>query len=397
MSSRYTESADTTDRCKFLTLVATRSSTVTQAKQVHVLIFQLSISIFPRFDELYTNFQSRLSYKLLSSDVPPIIAWVISTLLTYIQRAETIKNALDELYAALLPAIQDAGEAGNQSVAYNVFFKDTENGAEVSNLLASISEGAPSYPPPDSITDGAPAFVCLTGSGQVTGNLNGNPIDGFDTCTKPGLYAGAASMTGTKYIIICPIFWTLQTLLDSPPAPPANNQPANNCLRLSRNGQQFGGSPVDRHGAAYLVQYRTWILLEELVHAYIHTTKGFRTVDSTGGPILEVYDANGAYELSAADSLWNAPSYVLYVASKSTHSLIKRSSSTTSSNILTKSGLYGHCTFFPPTTRGRRLLDAAPDLAANPQANATDLAYAYPTPVSDIVVNTQVPVNFGSR
>ena len=187
----------------------------------------------------------------------------------------------------------------------------------MSNLLASISEGAAAYPA-DSITNGAPAIVCLTGPNQVSGKhaSTGKPFDGYDTCTAPGVSAGAASLTGTKYIIICPLFWsTTIPLGDMPPAPHAVNEPASNCLSVSRSGRQFGGTRDDRHGAGYLVQWRPWILLEELVHAYIYTSKGVRTTISVGGQMLDVYDANGAYELSAADSLWNAPNYVLYIAS----------------------------------------------------------------------------------
>ena len=60
-------------------------------------------------------------------------------------------------------------------------------------------------------------------------------------------------------------------------------------------------------------------------------------------------------------------------------------------------GLYGQCNAFPPTTQGRMLLDAGPDLAANPQTSMTDYAYAYPTTVTNIVVNTAVAVNVGKR
>lgn len=216
---------------------------------------------------------------------------------------------LDELYTALLPAVQDA--ESTQGPAFQAFFKDAENGASVSNLLANITEGAPAFLSADKISNGAPAFVCLSGKGQMTEIFGptGATLDAFDRCVGPLV---AASMAGTKYIAICPSFWKSPELVTSPPSPSASNQPAVNCLSLSRNQRQFKGTSNDRHGAAYLVQYKVWIVLEELVHSYIYAAYGLGGHSDT----LDIYDANAAFALSAKDSLLNAPSYVLYVASK---------------------------------------------------------------------------------
>lgn len=216
---------------------------------------------------------------------------------------------LDELYAALLPAVQDADRT--QGPAFQAFFKTAENGASVSNLLAKITEGAPAFPPADKISNGAPVLVCLSGKGQLTGKYapTGAPYDAFDSCVGQ---TAATYMPGTKYIGICPIFWTSPQLPNSPPSPSASKQPAVNCLSLSRNQRQFRGTTDDRHGGAYLVQYKVWIVLEELVHSYIYVAYGIRV--HSGG--LDIYDANAALALSAQDSLLNAHNYVLYVASK---------------------------------------------------------------------------------
>ena len=215
---------------------------------------------------------------------------------------------LDEIYTALLPAIQDA--ESTHGPAFQAFFKDVENGAKVSNLLANITEGAPAFPPADNISNGAPAIFCLSRKGQLTGRSHtGALFDAFDRC---GGLEAASSLTGTKFIAICPVFWTLPILVTSPPAPPAGNQPASNCLSLSRNQRQFQGTTSDRHGATTLVQYKVWIVLEELVHSYIYAAFG---LGSYSHP-LDIYDANAAFALSAQDSLLNAPSYGLYVASK---------------------------------------------------------------------------------
>ena len=214
---------------------------------------------------------------------------------------------LDEIYAALQPAVQDA--ESTQGPAFQTFFS-AENGASVSNLLAKIAEGAPAFPA-DKYTNGAPIMVCISGRGQISGihGPSGAPFDAFDKCADSTV---ASSLSGTKFIVICPNFWTSPQLVNSPPAPPASNVPAVNCPRLSRNQKQFGGTPNDRHGAAYLVQYKVWVVLEEIVHSYIFAAYG------TGShpEVLDIYDANAAFALSAQDSLLNAPSYVLYVASK---------------------------------------------------------------------------------
>ena len=219
-----------------------------------------------------------------------------------------LHTLLDEIYTALLPAILDA--ESTHGPAFQAFFKDAENGAKVSNLLANITEGAPAFPPADKISNGAPAIFCLSRKGELSGRTStGAPFDAFDRC---GTRLAASSLTGTKIIAICPLFWTSPKLVTSPAAPSASNQPAANCLRLSRNQGQFQGTTSDRHGAADLVQYKVWVVLEELVHSYIYAAFG---LGSHSNP-LDIYDSNAAFALSAQDSLLNAPSYVLYVASK---------------------------------------------------------------------------------
>ncbi|MCJ1317603.1 hypothetical protein MMC15_002928 [Xylographa vitiligo] len=219
-----------------------------------------------------------------------------------------LHTLLDEIYAALLPAIQDA--ESTHGPAFQAFFKDAENGAKVSNLLANITEGAPAFPPADKLSNGAPVLFCVSQKGQLSGKTaTGEPFDAFDRCGGP---VAALSFTGTKYIAVCPVFWTAPEIVTSPPAPPASNQPASNCLRLSRNKGQFQGTTTDRHGAIGLVQYKVWIVLEEIVHSYIYAAFG---LGSHPNP-LDIYDSNAAFALSAQDSLLNAPSYVLYVASK---------------------------------------------------------------------------------
>lgn len=172
---------------------------------------------------------------------------------------------VDQLNGALLPAIADA--EGARAAAFQAFFKDIEKGADVSNLLLKIAEGAPAFPA-DTSTNGAPLLACLSGKGQMTGKLftTGEPFDAFDRCNGT---VAASSLTGTKYIAICYIFWSAlaEWRGDSPPKS-VNNQPAENCLSLSRNQKQFQGTDDDRHGAKYLARYQMWALFQMISRSY---------------------------------------------------------------------------------------------------------------------------------
>lgn len=223
-----------------------------------------------------------------------------------VQNGGLVHTLLDELPGVLLPAAQDA--ESTQGAAFQAFFKSAEQGASVSNILAKIAQGASVFPA-DQFTNGAPGFMCIHGKGQVVGKTRqtGEPIDFFDTC---GEFTAAAYFPGTKWIILCPGFFTAPTLIDSPPAPPADNRPAPNCLRTSRRGIQFDGTRDDRHGATHLVQYKVWVLLEELAHAYISVAEGDEKEPS------DIYDANAMFFLSVEESVRNAASYVIYVASE---------------------------------------------------------------------------------
>ena len=57
-------------------------------------------------------------------------------------------------------------------------------------------------------------------------------------------------------------------------------------------------------------------------------------------------------------------------------------------------GLYGQCRDFPPTTRGRVLLDVTTDLKVNPNPNGTDMEYSsFPTPVAKVALDTSIDAN----
>ena len=223
------------------------------------------------------------------------------------ERATIIVKMLETLWSALIQATQDA-ESSTMSPAFQTFFKDPENMAFVSNILAQSSAGEAIHPP-TKVNNGAPVIVCLSGAGQVSGQMpDGTPFDAFSRCSPPGSTVAASSLSGTPYITICPYFWDSGLAYHRPIPPP------NTCLSVN-NKNKFN---VDRLGRAgpQLTQFGMWILLEEIVHVYLmpeQTRKGvLNQMDA-----YEVYDANDVLKLTAGHSLLNAHSYCLYAASMS--------------------------------------------------------------------------------
>lgn len=218
-----------------------------------------------------------------------------------------MQDLFDHLIPALLPAVQDA--ENTKGAAYRAFFKDEENGASISNILAKVSEGAPAYSDQsDGFTNGAPVIMCASRRGELTFTYKGEKSDIMDQCNGRTV---ATTLSGTKWIVFCPEFWAAQEVQALYPPPPINNQPAANCLKLNDQRTQFAWTPDNRHGAPKLLWSKIWILFEELVHIYIDAKYEAAHHDFPG-----VADAKEAFELSAKDSLLNPPNYGMYVASK---------------------------------------------------------------------------------
>lgn len=211
---------------------------------------------------------------------------------------------LETLWGALIQATQDA-ESSTMSPAYQTFFKDPENLAFVSNILAQSSAGAAIHPP-TKVNNGAPVIACLSAAGQLAGRLpDGSRFDAYDGCSQnPTL--SAQSLSGTPYIGLCPYFWDsgLGTIA---PVPPLNK-----CLSVNAKNK-FNLDRLGRAGPA-LTQYGMWILLEEIAHIYLIPEQKKRGLLAHISD-YEVYDANDVLTLSADHSLMNAHSYVLYTAS----------------------------------------------------------------------------------
>lgn len=107
---------------------------------------------------------------------------------------------LETLWGAVLKATQDA-ESSTTSDAYLTFFKDPENKAFVSNILAQVSEGAAIHPP-TSVNNGAPVFRCLDGFGQLAGRLsNGRQYDAFGFCQAHSHSLSQFNLPSTPYVV----------------------------------------------------------------------------------------------------------------------------------------------------------------------------------------------------
>lgn len=218
-----------------------------------------------------------------------------------------IQDLFDRLIPALLPPVQDA--ENTKGAAYRAFFKDEENGATISNILAKVSEDAPAYPDQvDAFTNGAPVIMCASKRGDLTLTYEGKKSDVMDQCK--GLNV-ATTLSGTKWIVFCPAFWGVIEVQALYPPPSINGQPAANCLKLNDQRTHFAVTPDNRHGAPKLLWSKIWILFEELVHIYIDAK--YLTEHHN---FHEVADAQKALELSARDSLLNPPNYAMYVASR---------------------------------------------------------------------------------
>lgn len=242
---------------------------------------------------------------------------------------------LERLQPILVKAIQDV-ESSTMSPAYRAFFKDAENTAYVSNILANITAGTPIHPP-GSVNEGGPVVVCVNSTGVIAGTFpSGEKYDAYDGCTSnPRMSSQSAS--GTPYVVLCPFFWT------SGFATRRTFPRENECLSVDTRRNRFREDITGLAGPL-VTHYAMWVLLEQIVHIYLIPEQLKRGV----APGFKSDDANDVFALSSDRALMSANSYVFYVASES---LCLSSSVVLFSAVLLMwpivAGVYGNCKQFP--------------------------------------------------
>ncbi|KAL9025666.1 MAG: hypothetical protein Q9180_007621 [Flavoplaca navasiana] len=223
---------------------------------------------------------------------------------------------LQTLYRALLPVIEDL-QATNPdgtpkpSAAYTTFFKNATNMPFVRDMFVRVIQGNSLLPGDQNLFSqgGSPVIWSLTQPGEFRSGLPPEEMrDRYESCLKEEVDgATAAWLYGSPYIFLCPLFWEASPPIVFGGIPPAsaNGVPARNCLSLSRRGTLF--NPSDPSQGSILIQYRMWILLEELLHYHVELSTGIRAADNN--PV------NNVFRLSAYDSLYTVQTYLYYAAS----------------------------------------------------------------------------------
>lgn len=209
-----------------------------------------------------------------------------------------IVSALDNLRVALDLAVSDVKASSYApSRAFQTFFKDPSYTPFVSAILTNISSGN-SMSPPNSYSNGAPLFTCVTRTGQLSyerRTMSGAKVisDAYTTCVH-SLNVPIFLLIGTMYIVVCSNLWRDQFKVSIP---------ARNCPSVNTAINRFRGS------GASLGRYLPWLLLEELVHYYLAAT------NAGAEPLPNIFDVNKCARLGAEQSSRNAHSYIFYAAS----------------------------------------------------------------------------------
>lgn len=227
-----------------------------------------------------------------------------------------MRSIFDALGRALVTVNHDLAQTStdgqrtpNPSAAFLAFFNSAGSVPYVASVFNNATAGVSLLDPTPYSATGAPTFFSVTARGQMSANVNNQMVDAWDNCNSNSALTAFYLNVETypvPYIALCPLFFTAQPPVifgDTPPAS-VSGQPASNCLRIntSINRFQYTGSGNTKP----LTQYRTWILLEEIVHYYTSITLSVTS---------DVSDANKAFRLSTGASLPNAPSYLYYAAS----------------------------------------------------------------------------------
>ncbi|KAI4091930.1 MAG: hypothetical protein LQ344_003748 [Seirophora lacunosa] len=248
-----------------------------------------------------------------------------------------IHHLLDRLKTHLRPALNDIRAVNRDgtpkiSNAYATFFTDTVLVPQVDDILTKVTTGVSMLPGTDVqySLDGSPVIMSVASHGDFRYVRDGEVLDAWDYYLASNKTETAVWLKESPYILLFPFFWEAnppQMNGDVPP-PPVGNRPAWDCLIVDRSRNRFLGNDDPALGginSMALIQWRTWVLMEELLYYYIHYTRGF------AGQMLA---ANRLIAQPAFIKITSAQTYMYYAAS-----------------------IYGKCTDFPGLAAGRNILE----------------------------------------
>ena len=212
-----------------------------------------------------------------------------------------IASTISTLSRSLLPAIEDTHYGTTSRYGFGTFFKSNYYTTAVEHVLQNIANGTPSASPRlgfSNLTEEStslkvsPIIVCITARNvvKVQGPQQSQPKDLYDFCHS----AYGLRYRESPWVILCPAFFNL------PQAPPPGN-----CPRVNAAETQFAGSQ------AAFVDYQEFVLLHELLHFYLDTTR------LEAAQEYHFYNWNAVLGLSPEVSVRNPMNYEFYVASKS--------------------------------------------------------------------------------
>ncbi|KAL9008490.1 MAG: hypothetical protein Q9173_006389, partial [Seirophora scorigena] len=198
-----------------------------------------------------------------------------------------IHHLLDRLKTHLRPALNDLRAVNpdgtpNISNAYATFFTDTVLVPQVDDILTKVTTGVSMLPETkvQYSLNGSPVIMSVVSHGDFRYVRDGEVLDAWDYYLERNKTETAVWLKESPYILLFPFFWEAnppQMNGDVPP-PSFDNRPAWNCLIVDRSRNRFRGNDDPALGginSMALIQWRTWVLMEQLLYYYIHYTRGF--------------------------------------------------------------------------------------------------------------------------
>ncbi|KAI4286323.1 MAG: hypothetical protein L6R35_004426 [Caloplaca aegaea] len=251
-----------------------------------------------------------------------------------------IDHLLQRLNSHLRPALRDIKAVNSDgtpriSAAYATFFTDTALRPQVEDILTKVITGVSMLPETETgySLGGSPVFWSVTSHGEFRYMSDGQILDVWDTYLDENKTFTAVWYKNTPYIFLFPYFWEANPPYmygDIPPAP-VGRRPAWNCLIVDRPTNRFKTTGGSDWGMS-TIQWRMWVLMEELLHYYLHLTRG----------------VSGDFQ--AMNLLIAQPPLIRLV--------------TTTAYMYYAASIYGKCTDFPRRAAERKILETDEALPA---------------------------------